>query len=148
MDEKVFYGNLKIGDEIPSLQKEAHLDGYQLPEIFGGVQLAAQEDKAKEEAAKLGVDPMHTSKIFGGVYLLQYVSEMMTNWLPHPKAWVQGGRLSAKFIGQVKFNEMVFCKGRIKDKANESGKTVLICDVWVENSSGAKVVTGEIRIVV
>jgi len=145
MDGTMFYVDARIGDEIPPLEKEAVLEGYELPEIFGEVRLASQEDKAMEEAARLGVDPVHVSKIFGGVYLLQFVSEMVTNWLPHPKAWVQGGKLSAKFIGRVKFGEKVICKGRIKEKATENGKKVLICDIWVENNSGAKVLTGEAR---
>lgn len=146
MDDEGFYNRVKIGDEIPSLKKEAVLDGYQLPEIFGGIELAAQEDKAKEEAGRLGVDPMHTSKMFGGVYLLQFISEMITNWLPHPKGWVHGGKLSARFIGQVKFDETVTCRGRIKGKATENNREYLICDVSVENASGTKVVTGEIHI--
>jgi acyl dehydratase len=145
MEETMFYGELKVGDEITSLEKEATLEGYELPEIFGGLQLASQEDKAMEQAARLGVEPMHVSKMFGGVYLLQFVSEMITNWLPHPKAWVQGGKLSAKFVGPVKFDEKVTCRGRIKGKLAENGKAVLVCEVWVENGFGAKVVIGEAR---
>jgi len=144
--DATFYERVNIGDEIPSLEKQAILDGYRLPEIFGEIAFTGEEGEARREAERLGVDAIHTSKIFGGVYLLQFVSEMITNWLPYPKGWVQGSRLFAKFIGQVKFNETVICKGKITGKLSEKDKEFLVCDIWVENAHGNRVVIGEIHI--
>ena len=141
-----FYNRVKIGDEIPPLEKEAVLEGYRTPELFGSIELATQQDKALEKAEELGVDAIHTSKIFGGVFMLQFVSEMITNWLPNPKGWVQGGRVFAKFIGLVRFNEIITCKGQVKDKIVKDSQKYLICDVWVENAAGDKVVIGEATI--
>ena len=79
--------------------------------------------------------------------MLQFISEMITNWLPSLKGWVQGGKLSAKFVKFVEFNERIICRGRIKDKIHNGEKNYLICDVWIENISGDKVLIGEARIV-
>ena len=146
MDSETFHSQVKIGDEIPPLAKEAYLKGYKLPALFGGFELEAEKDKAKKKAEALGVDTIHASKLFGGPYLLQFVSEMITSWLPNPTGWVQGGKLSAKFIGQVQFNETVTCKGQVKDKVEKEGKKYLVCDVWIENPEGKKVTIGEATI--
>lgn len=147
MENKEFYDLLKIEEEIPPLEKEAVFEGFQTPEIFGGIELANESAKAKGMAEALGVDTIHTSKIFGGVFMLQFISEMITNWLPSLKGWVQGGKLSAKFVKFVEFNERIICRGRIKDKVQNDEKKYLICDVWIENVSGDKVLIGEVRIV-
>ena len=146
MDHEEFYSRVEIGDEIPPLEKEAILEGFQTPEIFGGIELADEADKAKEKAEALGVDAIHTSKVFGGVFMLQFISEMITNWLPNPGCWVQGGKLFAKFIGLVKFNEVIICRGRVKDKTLKDNKKYFVCDIWVENASRDKVVIGEAHI--
>ena len=146
MENKEFYDLLKIGEEIPSLEKEAVLEEFKTPEIFGGIELTAESAKAKEMAEALGVGTIHTSKIFGGVFMLQFISEMITNWLPPLKGWVQGGKLSAKFIKLVEFNERITCRGCIKDKVLIGQQKYLICDVWIENVSGDKVLTGEVHI--
>ena len=78
--------------------------------------------------------------------MLQFISEMITDWLPNPRGWVQGGRLSGKFIGLVRLNEIITCRGQVKDKVVEDNKRYLICDVWVENAAGDKVVVGEAAI--
>ena len=78
--------------------------------------------------------------------MLQFISEMITNWLPNPKGWVQGGKVFAKFIGLVRFNEIITCKGQVKDKMVKDSRKYLICDVWVENVAGSKVVIGEATI--
>ena len=145
-DSEAFYSPIKIGDEIPSLRKVAILDRYELPEIFAGIKVAAEEEKAEKEAESLGVNLIHTSKLFPGPYLLQFVSEMITNWLSNPTGWIHGGKLFAKFIGQVKFNETVICKGRVKDEEEKGNKRFLICDVWAENISGDKVIVGEVHL--
>jgi len=146
MDHEEFYNRVKIGDEIPPLEKQATLEGFQTPEIFGGIELANGSDEAKEKAMALGVDAIHTSKVFGGVFMLQFISEMITNWLPSPKYWVQGGRLFAKFVGLVKFNELIMCRGKVKDKTLKDNKNYFVCDVWIENASRDKVVIGEVQI--
>jgi hypothetical protein len=140
-----FYDLLKIGDQIPQIEKDAVMEGYKTPEVFG-IELLADSEKAIEKAGELGVDSIHTSKVFGGVFMLQFISEMITNWLPSLRGWVEGGKLSAKFIKLVKFNERIICRGRIKDKIENGDGRYLVCDVWVENASGDKVVIGEAHI--
>ena len=141
-----FYDSLKIGEQIPEVEKEAVMAEYKTPEVFG-IELFADSEKAREKAEALSVDSIHTSKVFGGVFMLQFISEMITNWLPSLKGWVQGGKLSAKFVKLVEFNERITCRGRIKDKLEKDDGRYLICDVWIENESGDKVVIGEAHIV-
>lgn len=146
MDIEDFLNKVSVGDQILSLKKEAVLEQYEVPAIFGIAELETKSDKAQEKAKSLGVDSIHTSKLFGGVFLLQFVSEMITNWLPDPRGWVQGGSLSAKFTRVVYFNETITCKGQIKDKTVKDNRKCLVCDIWVENAAGDKVVVGEAAI--
>lgn len=53
MENKEFYDLLKIGEEIPPLEKKAVFEGFQTPEIFGGIELANESAKAKEMAEKV-----------------------------------------------------------------------------------------------
>ncbi|MFC1798252.1 hypothetical protein ACFLZL_00385 [Thermodesulfobacteriota bacterium] len=143
MGESEFFHQVKIEDKIPYLIKEADLQGYKLPALFGGLELEAEEEIKQKKAKSLGVDTIHVAKVFGGPYLLQFISEMITNWLPNPKGWVQGGKLSAKFIRPVRFNEKITCKGKVKNKIKKGGKKYIVCDVWIENAEGNKVTVGE-----
>jgi len=142
MDPNEFFDQLKIGDAMPPLAIKA-LTKTKLPSIFGDIKLEAEPDKSREKAKDLGVDAIHTTKVFGGVNMLHFISEMITAWLPNPKGWIQGGFLSAKFTNLVNVNEMISCKGEVKDKLVKDNKKRLICDVWVEKENGDKAVIGE-----
>ena len=141
---KTFFEDIKIGQEIPILKRKAELVGQHfLPPVFGGMELEADQSKAEERARELGVDPIHVAKIFGGIWLLEFLSQMMTNWLPNPKGWLEGGRLNARFIGIIHPGETIQCKGKVLDKVSENGNDYAICEVWIENEAGQKVVIGE-----
>ena len=142
MDSEAFFESVRVGDRITPLEKVATVKDFKTPEIFG-VDLTSDQDRVDGQASDLGVDSLHTSKIFGGVSMLQFLSEMMTNWLPDIRSWVQGGRLSAKFIRIVLFDEIITCHGQVKEKTEKDGKRCLICDVWIENADGEKVVVGQ-----
>ena len=143
MEQEEFYNRVKIGDQIPPLEREAKTSGqHKLPKIFA-VELATESDKAQEKAEDLGLESLHTTTVFGGVTMLHFISDMITDWLPNPKGWVQGGRLSARFTGLVRYNEIITCKGQVKDKTVKDNRRYLTCDVWVENVAGGKVVVCE-----
>jgi hypothetical protein len=145
MNLNEFFDQLKIGDNIPPLDIKA-ITKTNLPKIFGDIKLEADPDKSKKKAEYLGIDTIHTTKIFGGVYMLHFVSEMITAWLPNPMGWIQGGCLSAKFINLVNANEMITCKGRVRDKSGNDKKRYLVCDIWVEKDNKIKALVGEARI--
>ena len=148
MGNEDFFSEVKTGDAIPSLCKEAVFLGstYRFPALFGGIKLESDTEKAARKAKELSVDDIHTSNLFGGVYLLQFISQMLTSWLPNPRGWLQGGKISAKFIKPVRMGETVTCKGQVKGKDIKDGKRYLVCDVWVENCDGQSVVVGEAAI--
>lgn len=138
-----FFDRVKTGDPIPPLQREARTSGQGTLHSIFDVHLEAEADKAQDKAAELGVDTLHTTNLFWGVTTLHFISDMITDWLPDPKGWVQGGRLSAKFTGPIKTNEVLTCRGRVRDKLVKDNRKYVVCDVWVENSAGEKVVVGE-----
>ena len=145
MDQIEFYNQLNIGDRIPPLRRQA-VTKTKLPKIFGDIELKTESDKSQKMAEDLGVDSIHTTRLFGGVHMLHFISEMITAWLPNPKGWIQGGFLSAKFINLVKVNERIICRGEVKDKLVKDNKKRVICDVWVEKENGDKAVIGEASI--
>lgn len=142
MDQDEFFDQLEIGDPVPPLTVKA-VTKTRFPKIFGDLQLQTAPDKSREKAKDLGVDAIHTTKFFGGVYMLHFISEMITAWIPNPKGWIQGGSLTAKFVNLVNVNEMITCCGKVKDKPVKDNKKHLICSVWVEKETGEKAVIGE-----
>ena len=66
MNQEEFYNRVKIGDQIPPLEKETTLWQRGLPEIFGIPELATESDEAQKKAEDLGIDPIHTSSVLVG----------------------------------------------------------------------------------
>ena len=140
-----FYEGLRPGDLLPALTRTAR-PGQELPRVFGVKGLSADSEAARAVAQKLGVDPIHTTAVLGGVTMLQFVSEMVTNWLPDPVGWVRGGKLKARFTSPVHPGEAVVCRGRVREVVRGTYGHHIICDVWIENTEGKRVVVGEAHV--
>jgi len=144
--KNLFFSQVSVGQQIPSLVKKAEIVGYKLPDIFNISSLEKSGKRTLEKSRKMGVDSIHVKEVFGGPYLLQFLSQMITKWLPNIRGWIEGGELDVKFTSAVTPGEMVTCKGKVVEKKCEDGTKILFCDIWVEKQNGEKVVIGSAKI--
>ena len=153
MSDKSFFETTQVGDQIPTYHKKAIIkelfmtwgkEGDQLHPLFGGTHLVSDASEAATRAKAKDVDPIHFASMLPGTHALEFISQMITNWLPHPAAWLYGGKLNAKFIGLIKPNEEISCKGRVSEKRLDTKQ--LVCDIWIENSQGDKMVIADVTL--
>lgn len=119
--------NMKVGDELPPLTKEAKVPPGDYP--WGS-------PHNKEYAKSLG----YSGALVPGVASLAYMAECLRRFFG--KGWIVGGKVDVSFIGGVVDGEKVMVKGIIKDEQAENSKIRLVLDVWIENEAGQKVVVG------
>ena len=57
--------------------------------------------------------------------------------------WLQGGEFSYQIVKQIELQDFVTAKGRLLEKREEGDYVRLVCEVWVENQRGTRVVRGQ-----
>jgi len=125
----------KLGTKLPpismqmSLQKQKERDPLEVPGRRG-----IHFDK--EAAAREGL----SAPALSGPMVAATISRMMTMFFG--EGWIKGGKILLKFIRPVTPEDFVTAKGIVKAKALEDSGMRLICDVWVENQRGEKVIVG------
>lgn len=147
-----FWDKVSVGQEIPPLTRKAELKelfltwghrGGELHPVFGGTHLDSSQAAAATEAEKRGVDPIHLAPVFPGNQALEFLSQMITNWLPWPRAWLFGGKLEVRLIEIISPNETITCRGRVIEKIAKGKERRLVCEVWVEKENGSQAVVGQ-----
>ena len=134
MAETLTYDQLKVGDEIPPVVKNVTQDKIN------------RYADASGDHNPLHIDPefakttMYGGTIAHGMLTLAYVSEMMTR--AFGRGWLAGGKLEINFLAPVRPGDTVTAKGKVTEKTDEAGQRTVLCDVWVENPKGDKVIAG------
>jgi acyl dehydratase len=90
----------------------------------------AAADKGLAKANISGLDPTGT-----------LVSHMMLALAG--TGWLVGGQFAYRVSRQILLDDFVTAKGRVIDKRDEGDQVRLVCEVWVENQRGERVVKGE-----
>ena len=119
--------------------------GGELHPVFGDSHLEMGTQAAVQAEAK-GMDAIHFARILPGTHALEFLSQMITNWLPSPQGWLFGGRLNAKMVRPISPDELITCRGKVTRKIEDESQRCLVCDVWIEKETGERVVTGEATI--
>ncbi len=131
---KVYAEDVKVGQEIPPLTK-------------GPIQ---QIQLTRYAGASLDFNPIHQDVEFakaagmGGVFAhgmlsMGFVAQALTDW-----AGVGTVRkLSVRFAGLVRLQDVVTIRGRVVGKATANGDDLVDLEVWEENQKGEKVVIGK-----
>lgn len=128
---------IKEGDLLPSLSKkitQQHINEYGYLMESGKKTLLIHYDK--KVAQKYGFK----DTVAHGTIGLGLVSEVMTRFLG--RRWVEGGKISVKFIRPVFRNETITAKGTVS-RLERDGEIIRIwADIWCENEHGEKVTVG------
>ena len=150
-----FFDTVEVGQEIPPLVKKATVKelfmtwgkkGGELHPVFGDSHLEDADTKAASQAQAANMDTIHFNRILPGTHALEFLSQMITNWLPSPKGWLFGGQMTARLLRPILPDETVKCRGRITQKVSDQETKRLVCDIWIEKETGEQAVVGEATI--
>ena len=150
-----FFTKAQVGQEIPPLVKRAVIKELfmtwgrvkgELHPVFGNSHLEEMDNQAAAQAEVKGMDTIHFSRILPGTHALEFLSQMITNWLPSPQGWLFGGQLKAKIARPISPNELITCHGRVAQKIENKSQRCLVCEVWIEKETGEPAVIGEATI--
>ncbi|MFC2005452.1 hypothetical protein ACFLVG_00615 [Chloroflexota bacterium] len=152
---KDFFEKVNIGQEIPPLTKRAVVKELfmtwgrgkgELHPVFGDSHLEELDTQAAAQAKAKGMDAIHFTEILPGTHALEFISQMITNWLPSPEGWLFGGQLNAKLVRPITPDELITCRGRVIHKVEKEPQRYLVCEVWIEKETGGNAVIGEATI--
>ncbi|MFH1480156.1 MAG: MaoC/PaaZ C-terminal domain-containing protein [Pseudomonadota bacterium] len=124
--------NTEVGHELPPVRKEITFNDIRLYSMWSNRNIHSDWEIAK----KAGLP----APIAQGLMSHAYLSEMLTHFFG--KNWLQGGRLSVKFITYTLPGDVITARGIIREKVAEGSTIRLHCDVWCESLSGEKTVVG------
>jgi 3-hydroxybutyryl-CoA dehydratase len=141
MDEKKDrnWEDISVGEELPPVQKKI------TQEIINRYAVAS------EDPNPLHTDPEFASKtpfkgtIAHGTMCLAYVSQMMMQWFPH--RWLTGGKMDVSFIGPARPGDVLWVKGKVKEKLEENKKKEVVFDISCENQDLKKIISGKASII-
>ncbi len=132
---KLYFENVRIGDELPPLLKPA-LDRIQLAKYAGAANdfspLQIDDALAKTVGMPSVVAPGPLSAAFAG--------QLVTDWARGTPI----KKLSMKFSRMTWPGDVLTCKGRIFDRWGENGRYHVELDVRAENQKGELVARGSI----
>ena len=124
---------IQVGDELPPLSKsilQRQIDCY------SGVRPRSIHTDP-EWARKKGF----AAPLAQGMMSTAYVSEMMVALLG--EGFVQGGRMSVKFVKPVLVGDTLTMRGMVKEKRTEGSRVRVVVEFSCENQAGVKTMVGE-----
>jgi acyl dehydratase len=123
---------MEVGQELPPIQKEVTFEDMRLFSMWSNRNIHTDW----EVAIKGGLP----APIAQGLMSHAYLCEMLTRFFG--KRWLQGGKLSVKFIRYTLPGDVVTAGGRVTERVEEGSSVRFTCDVWCESLSGHKTVVG------
>ena len=134
MAKKIYFEDIKVGDEMPKLvkgplQKLQHV-------MYAGASgdfnpLHTDDDFAKAVGMKDGV-------ITHGMLIMGFVGQAITNWIPKKDL----KRFGVRFAGMSKPGNTITVTGKVRDKRSQSGQNLITCDITAMDETGDVKVTG------
>lgn len=126
------FGNLKVGDEIPSLKKTAWQRALHEQRFLAD---SIHDDKYTKNHGYAG-------PLVSGYVLNEYMTQMLVEFFgPY---FLQGGVISQDFInGGVQEGNKLECHGKIIGMSKEQSGTRLYLDIWMEKEHGIKILIGK-----
>ncbi len=125
---------IRVGDELPPLTKS--ISQRQI-DCYSGVRprsIHTDPDWARQKGFR--------APLAQGMMSTAYVSEMMVAFLG--EGFVQGGRMTVKFIKPVFVGDALTMHGVVRDKQSaDAGHTRVAVEFWCENEEGVKTMVGE-----
>ena len=136
MASEIYYDDVDLGDELPSMEREVTDD--QVVEFLNIVRIGESKENrfTSSEVAKSEGLP---EAIVPGAMNIAIMSTLITSWSPT----VILRKLDVVFRGMVLHNRPIKLTGLITDKDMVDGTPRLECDVVMENEEGTPLVIGK-----
>jgi acyl dehydratase len=124
--------NMEPGQALPPVKKEITFDDMRLFSMWSNRNIHTDW-----KVAQKGGLP---APIAQGLMSHAYLCEMLTQFFG--RNWLQGGKLSVKFIRYTLPGDVVMTGGIVREKVTDGSEVRLNCEVWCESLSGDKTVVG------
>lgn len=133
MGNQVFYEDVEIGREIPTLVK--HPTTRQLVKWAGATEAWSEIHYDKDYALSKDLPGV----IIAGWQCFSFLGQIITNWIGESGTLVKMG---CSYRGMSFPGEDFICKGRVAKKYIRDGKHYVEVEMWVENPRGEKLDPG------
>jgi len=133
MTKQVYYQDVAVGGELPSLMKQPTT--CQLVMWAGASGDLNPIHYDKDYAIKQGLPGVIVHGQLAGCFL----GQLITDWAG------DGGNLKKLTLSYKGMNfpgETLVCKGKVTRKYVEDDRHFVVCNIWVENPRGERTVTG------
>ena len=136
---KLYFEDVQIGDELPALVK-GPIQQIQLTRYAGasGDFNPIHQDPEFAQAAGMGGVFAH------GMLSMGFVAQAVTDWAGAGTV----RRIGVRFAALVRLKDTVTCRGRVVGTSQKNGVNVVELEIWAENQTGDKVVTGKATVAV
>lgn len=138
LTKELFYEDVKIGTQIPSLVKKPTLP--QLVQYCGATSDFYRLHYDKDFAISMGFDEVVIQGPLKGAWLGQMLSE-----------WIGENGTIKKFSCSYRRadhpGDTITCKGKVISKYVEGDDYYVECDIWAENSKGERTTPGKAVVV-
>ncbi len=130
---KVYFEDVKVGDEIPPVVKGpiAQIQLTRYAGASGDFNPIHQDDEFARAAGMGGV-------FAHGMLSMGFVAQSVTDWLGAGTV----RKLGVRFSALVRLKDVITCRGRVLGTSEKNGERLVELEVWAENQRGDKVVTG------
>lgn len=133
MDKQLYFEDVAIGSEIPSLVK--HPTTKQLVK-WAGASTDFYEIHYDKDYALSNDLP---SVIVHGQLSASFLGQLLSDWIG-----INGSirKFSVSYRGMNVPKQPLICKGKVTKKYVKDNENCVECDIWVENEKGDKTVVG------
>ena len=133
--EQVFFDDIEVGSEIPSLVKGPYkvMTMAKFAALMGDFYPAHYDSKWAVEKDRIPAAIAH------GLQVTAYLSQLLTDWVG-PNGVLR--RFASQVRAQTFLGDTLTMKGRVTKKYTKDGENYLECEVWGEKQDGTVVVEG------
>lgn len=134
MSEQLYYEDVTVGEEIPSLCKQPTTRQLVMWAGASGDYNPIHYDKDFAQSRGLSGVIVH------GQLVYCFLGQLMTDW-----AGKEGSlrKLTCSYRGMNFPGEVVTCRGKVTKKEVENGEHLVELSLWAENAKGEKTVSGK-----
>jgi hydroxyacyl-ACP dehydratase HTD2-like protein with hotdog domain len=133
MAETVFYEDIEVGSEVPSLVK--YPTTMQLVKFAGASGDYYQIHYDKDFALANGLPGV----IVHGWLTLSFLGQMLTDWMGEGGTLV---KLNGSYRGMNVVHEDIICQGKVNRKYVEDDQHYVRVEIWAENPQGERTISG------
>ena len=133
MAEQLYYEDISVGSEIPTLVKQPTT--RQLVMWAGASGDYHEIHYDKDFAQRRGLP----GAIVQGQLVYSFLGQLMTDWIGEKGSL---RKLACSYRGMTFPGEAIICAGKVSRKYVEDGEYCVVCNIWAENPKGEKMVSG------